>query len=154
MRDFPIPRMKLLPSTMPMPEPVATLQKVKVKEVPDRQREIRRIVARLEQVIDPFYEVAQRLNTTLDVDDLCAVLDALEAEAKQSSPEPHLAIADSHKAYLRRALFDECLLEPSSVLFHTQLGPDRIRYEAMPTDFWLACLAHLREEMKNAKEKR
>ncbi len=153
MRDFSTPRLKILPSTKPVPVPMPIQRKLSARDVPDQKREIQRIVKRLKQVITPFYEVAGRLNTTLETEDLSAVLDALEAEAKRSSPEPHLATDDDNKAYLRRAIFDECLLEPSSVLFHTTLGPDHVRYEAMPTDFWLSCLAQLREELKNAKEK-
>lgn len=130
-----------------MPVPMPIQRKLSARDVPDQKQEIKRIVKRLQSVIAPFHEVARRLNTTLDTEDLCAVLDALEAEAKRLSPEPHLAGDDAKKAYLRRAIFDECLLEPSSVLFHTTLGPDRIRYEAMPTDFWLSCLAHLRANL-------
>ncbi len=136
-----------MPSTQPMPGPAPVQRKLRARDVPDQKLEIDRIVKRLKQVIEPFYEIAERLDTTLDATDLCAVLDALAAEAARSSPEPHLAADDANKAYLRRALFDECLLEPSSVLFHTTLGPDRIRYEAMPTDFWLSCITEFRRQI-------
>lgn len=147
MRDFSIPHLKLLPSTKPVPGPQPIQRKLSARDVPDPKQETYRIVQRLKQVIEPYYEVAERLETTLDAEDLCAVLDALAADAKRESPEPHLATDDANKAYLRRALFDECLLEPSSVLFHTTLGPDRIRYEAMPADFWVSCLAELRRQV-------
>lgn len=135
-----------------MPAPLPIQSKSATRQIPERQQEVRRVVKRLRQVIQPYFEAARRLKVDLESEDIVAVLDALKAEAKHEAPDEYLDDACVESAYLRRAIFDECLLEPSTVLLHTPLGPGRDRYEAMPTDFWLACITEFRTQLINAKE--
>ena len=111
-------------------------------------KEVLRVVKRLQSLLLPHLESAHRMGVVLGPDDFRGVISALEAEASGLSPDPHLACPDELRVYLRRAIYDDFLGEPSNILYTTKVKEDVIRYDAMPAAFWLDCLALLRQRLK------
>ncbi len=114
-----------------------------VKNIEDRKDESRRIISRLQAIIASHVEGANRMGHGLGIPDLLAVVEALQAEAEQLDPQPHLMIDDEIAFYLRASLYEELLSEPSNIFYTTQVSPDVVRYDAVPGDFWKECLALL-----------
>jgi len=127
--------------------PDAAPGKLKVKNQP---AELRRVVKRLRTLFAPHFESAGRMGITLGPDDLRAVIDGLLAEADGLNPASHLACPEELRQYLRFAMFDELVGEPSNILYTTQVNSETVRYEAMPADFWKQCLSALRVQLDSA----
>jgi len=127
--------------------PDAAPGKLEVKEQP---AEIRRVVKRLRSLFAPHFENASRMEVLLGPDDLRAVIDALLAEADGLNPASHLQCPEELRLYLRQAIFDELVGEPSNILYTTQVNEETVRYESMPADFWKQCLNALREKLDQA----
>jgi len=124
-----------------------------VKKIDDRKEESRRIISRLQAIIATHVEGANRMGHGLGMPDLIAVVEALQAEADQLDPQPHLMIDDEIAFYLRASLYEELLSEPSNIFYTTQVSPDVVRYDAVPTDFWKECLALLHGGFLKLSEK-
>lgn len=124
------------------PEPVRSPQ-----EIEDRRGEARRISKRLLAIIADHHRSAEHLSVAMDRDFLLEVIDALFAESERKDPAPFLNDADEVRSYLKRALYEELLEEPSNVLFTVQVSPDVMRYEAMEVEFWRECLAQLKAKL-------
>lgn len=116
------------------------------RAIEDAQDEQRRVVKRLQGLIETHRQSAERMNVVLDVEDVLAVVDALVAEAEHSDPLPLLKCPDEIREYARSSLYDEMQGEPSNVFLATPVSADTTRYEAMPRAFWLDCLRALRRE--------
>ena len=116
------------------------------RAIQDAQSEQRRVLKRLQELIESHQESAVRMNVALEVEDVLTVIDALEAEAEQRDPLLSLKCPDEVREYARFTLYDEMLAEPSNVLLATPVSADTTRYEAMPRAFWLDCLRALRKE--------
>jgi hypothetical protein len=117
------------------------------KIIPERKLEITRVVKRLQSLIAIHAESAQRMGHPLAMEDLLAVISALEAEADGLDPQSHLVHQNEIVFYLRGSLFEELLGEPSNIFYTTQIAPDVVRYEALTKDFWKDCLGHLRSTL-------
>jgi hypothetical protein len=115
--------------------------------IPERKTEISRVVKRLQSLITIHAESAQRMGYPLAMEDLLAVVSALEAEADGLDPKSHLFHQNEIVVYLRGSLFEELLGEPSNIFYTTQVAPDVVRYEALTKDFWKDCLGHLRSTL-------
>jgi hypothetical protein len=122
------------------------------KLIPERNLEIARIVERLQKIIAIHCKSAQRMGYPLAMEDLLAVVSALEAEADGLSPQSHLAHQNEIIVYLRGSLFEELLGEPSNIFYTTQVAPDVVRYEALTKDFWKECLGQLRSSLLALKQ--
>ena len=116
-----------------------------IKDAPSEQR---RVVRRLQALIESHQESAVYMNVALEAEDVLTVIDALEAEAEaeQSDPLHPLKCPDEVREHARFSLYDEMLGEPSNVFLATPVSADTTRYEAMPRSFWLDCLRALRSE--------
>jgi hypothetical protein len=102
--------------------------------------EIVRIVRRLEVMTVPHIEAAQRIGYLLGAQDLHAIIDALEAEAKGLNPAPHLDCPDEIRRHQRQSLYEELLGEPSNIFRTSKVDDATTRYEALDRTLWLACL--------------
>ena len=109
----------------------------------DRDAEIGRVVKRLLAIVREHRASARRVGSPLDREALDSVLEALRTESFGGDPRSRLHHADPVAAWLRRALFEDLLEEPSNVLFTTRIDDETIRYEAMEAAFWRECLAEL-----------
>ena len=118
------------------------------RDIRDPQGEQRRVLKRLQGLIEVHQESAVRMNVALEVEDVLTVVDALEAEAEAEHRDPLrlLSCADELREYVRITLYDEMLLEPSNVFLATPVSADTTRYEAMPRTFWIDCLRALRKD--------
>ncbi|MEM9593080.1 MAG: hypothetical protein AAGD06_02385 [Acidobacteriota bacterium] len=118
------------------------------RTIKDAQGEQRRVVKRLEGLIETHQESALRMNVALEVEDVLTVIDALEAEAEAEVSDPlhPMQCQDEIRRYARITLYDEMLGEPSNVFLATPVDADTTRYEAMPREFWLDCLRALRKD--------
>jgi len=119
-------------------------------QITDQPAEIRRVLKRIRTLFEPHFSSAERMEIALGPDDLLAVIDALLAESEGLSPQPHLECAEELRKYLRSAMFDDLVGEPSNVLYTTQVNEGVVRYDAMPVDFWRKCLIALREQLTSA----
>ncbi len=115
--------------------------------IDDRDGEGERIVRRLLALVREHRASARRIGSPLDRDALLRIVEALRIESFGGDPQALLRHEDPIAAYLRQALFQELLEEPSNVLFTTQLDEETIRYEAMETAFWRECLGRLAERI-------
>jgi hypothetical protein len=122
------------------------------KIIPQRKLEIGRIVGRLQNIIATHCKAARRMGYPLAMEDLLAVVSALEAEADGLNPQSHLAHPNEIVVYLRGSLFEELLGEPSNIFYTTQIAADVIRYEALTKNFWKECLAQLRSRLVAFKQ--
>jgi hypothetical protein len=121
--------------------------------IPERKLEVTRVVKRLQNIITIHAESAQRMGHPLAMEDLLAVVSALEAEADGLDAKPHLAHPNEIVVYLRGSLFEELLGEPSNIFYTTQVAPDVVRYEALTRDFWKECLGELRRSLLALEER-
>ncbi|HMP73954.1 MAG TPA: hypothetical protein PKE55_11895 [Kiritimatiellia bacterium] len=119
----------------------------RAQKIDEQPAEVRRILKRLNTMLDAHRTIAKRMDTTLETGDILAVLDALLAEAAGADPKPLLKCPDQIREYLRCTLYDEWVGEPSNILYTTQVSPETVRYEAMPSDFWTTCLYALRDQL-------
>lgn len=112
-----------------------------------QRTEIARIVRRLEAIVTNHLEGARRIGHPLTVEQIFAIVDALQAEA-EGKTRP-VAFSNSEVTfYLMDGLYEELLGEPSNIFYSTQISADVTRYEPLSRDLWLACLAALRQRMK------
>ncbi len=124
-----------------------------LRTIPDRAREITRIVKRLQRIIATHVEGAVKIRCPLGLPDVLAVIAALEAEADGLSPASHLSTGEEVSTYLRGGMYEELVAEPSNIFHTTQVSDEVVRYEALPKDFWKECLTRLRNGL-NILQKR
>jgi hypothetical protein len=114
----------------------------------DRRAELRRITARLGITLEDHRRQAEELREPLTNEDVIKVLDALERHARTGLESRFLSAAGNSEPSVKDCLLDglyqDLLLEPSNVLYHTHTSPDTIRYEAMQAEFWIDCLRQVK----------
>jgi hypothetical protein len=111
----------------------------------EQAAELRRLVPRLQTLVAQHLESAKAMGIAVTKADLGVVLGALEAEAsgKEYSEWPD----DEVTRFVLESLYEELVAEPSNIFLHTQVDAQTMRYEAMPAEVWLACLADLRHRL-------
>lgn len=105
----------------------------------ERGIEARRVVKRMMAIVSDYLESASRLDRKWGAGDFHVVTQWLRSHAASEEPD-FTGSGDEIRDYLRRALFDELVLEPGNVLLATPTGPESIRYDAMDADFWRECI--------------
>ena len=111
-----------------------------------QRTEIARIVRRLEAITTNHTEAARRIGHPLTLEQVIAVIDALRAEAEGKSRP--VAFSDGEVMfYLMDGLYEELLGEPSNIFLTTRVSEAATRFEPLPRDLWLMCLAALRLRM-------
>ncbi|MEM8997789.1 MAG: hypothetical protein AAGF23_23610, partial [Acidobacteriota bacterium] len=85
------------------------------QKIKDAKGEERRVVKRLQGLVETHRESAERMGVTLDAEDILAVIAALEAEAQHRDPFNAMKCSDEIRSYLRSGLYEEMLGEPSNV---------------------------------------
>ena len=108
--------------------------------------EIARIVRRLEAIVINHLEGARRIHYPLSLEQVLAIIDALQAEAEGKS-RPVAFSNGEVMFYLMDGLYEELLGEPSNIFLSTPLAEGGIRFEPLQRDFWLVCLEGLRQRM-------
>ena len=115
-----------------------------------QRREIHGIVRRLEAIVVNHLEGARRVGNPLRLDQVIAIIDALQAEA-QGRARPARFSDGEVTFYLMDGLYEELLEEPSNIFSATPLAGGGTRFEPLQRDFWLACLASLRERLEQMR---
>lgn len=115
--------------------------------IEDRSAEAKRVVKRLLALIADHHQSASRIDVELDAAALHSVVLALEAESRGENPSSHLQTGGELIRYVKNALYEELLEEPSNILFTTRVNAEVTRYEAMEVAFWRECLAELRRQL-------
>lgn len=117
------------------------------RAVEDRGAEIGRIVKRLLAIVREHRASARRIGSPLDTKAVETVVEALRIESLGGDPGPLLHDSDPVATWLRQALFEDLLEEPSNIFFTTVIDDETIRYEAMDAEFWRECLGGLEERL-------
>ena len=120
---------------------------IRPRAIEDRAAETARMVRRLLAIVREHRVSARRVGSPFDDTALRAVLYALRVESLGGDPQALLQDPDPVGAWLRQALFQDLLEEPSNVFFTTRIDEDTVRYEAMEAAFWRECLAELGERV-------
>ena len=118
------------------------------RRLKDQQKEVTRIVRRLEAIITNHLEGARRIGYPLTPEQVLAIIDALCAEAEGKNRP--MAFSDGEVTfYLMDGLYEELLGEPSNIFYSTPVAEGVIRFEPLQRDFWLACLGALRQRLQS-----
>lgn len=115
----------------------------------ERGAEVGRVVSRLLAIVREHRASARRVGSPLDDRDLEAVIEALRVESSGGDPRPLLHHPEPVATWLRQALFEDLLEEPSNVFFTTRIDDETMRYEAMEAAFWRECLRGLAENISD-----
>lgn len=105
------------------------------------------MVRRLLPIVREHRASARRVGSPFDDTDLRAVFYALRVESLGGDPQTLLQHPDAVAAWLRRALYQDLLEEPSNVFFTTQIDEDTVHYDTMDAAFWRECLEELEERV-------
>ncbi len=117
------------------------------RRVKDQQKEVARIVRRLEAIVINHLEAARRIGHPLTLEQVIAIIDALRAEAEGKNGP--MAFSDGEVTfYLMDGLYEELLGEPSNIFYSTQVAEGVTRFEPLQRDFWLECLGALYQRMQ------
>ena len=121
--------------------------------IENRPQECAKIVKRLLEMIDRHVASLTKSGLSISWAEMQLVLLALEADVDGRDVDVHLDGADEISAYVKRNLYDELVGEPSNIFYTTQVDGKTVRYEALPKDFWRECLFHLRQKLRELREK-
>ena len=109
-------------------------------EIVDRLDEAKRVVKRIEAIIEDHRDACLPLTVELGATEISCVFAALRDHARGGKGELDLASYDEIASHCLNRLFEELVEEPSNVLYTTSTGPDTTRYDAMEPAFWIECL--------------
>ena len=115
-----------------------------------QRTEIARIVRRLEAIVINHLEGARRIQHPLSLEQVLAIIDALRAEA-EGKTRPVAFSNGEVMFYLMDGLYEELLGEPSNIFLSTPMAEGVMRFEPLQRDFWLICLAGLRQRMERLR---
>lgn len=119
-----------------LPEATPMSQSPAIEDLPGEKS---RILKRLLAIIGEHSISAERVGIKLSPAHLELVFAALRAHARSGST-PDFQRRDEIDRNVLDSLFSELVEEPSNHLLTTCTGPDTVRYDAMPPDFWCECI--------------
>ena len=121
-------------------------------QIVDRLEEAKRVVARIQNIVDEHREACLPLGVKLSLSELRIVFSGLRGHARGGQGALNLGDRDEVEAHCLNRLFEELVEEPSNILYVTNTGPDSKRYDAMDSIFWIDCLDLLEKELTENEE--